>query len=79
MVSKIIQVRSKDSAFVYAIFESLEGMLSYSTLDRVLAAGTPGGHYCTLSLWIPKGYALDFEVILEGLRKKIPILENPTM
>ena len=71
MVSKIIQVRSKDSAFVYAIFESLEGMVSYSTI------GHPSvGPYCTLSLSIPEGFTADFEIILEGLRKKIPILEH---
>lgn len=32
-VFKKIRVRKEDSAFVYFILESLEGMTSYSTLD----------------------------------------------
>ena len=69
MIRKIIRVARSDSAFVYAILESLEGMASYSTvgdLDR---------GYRQIELHVSKGFAPEVDAALEGLRKRIPILE----
>ena len=74
MLSKVIRVHRKDSAFVYAILESLEGMASYSTLDS--AEG--GQAYRDLRLVIADGYIAEVEEVLNGLRKKFPVLELPT-
>ena len=67
-LSKIVRVRREDSAFVYAVFESLEGMVSVSTVnfDQL---------FCDLSLEIPDAFVSDMESVLEGLRKKMPIIE----
>ena len=70
MFSKTIRVHRRDSAFVYAILESLEGMASYSTLDNA-----PGHNYRDLALSIPEGFVEEIEVVLEGFRKKFPVLE----
>lgn len=70
MIRKIIRVHRKDSAFVYAILESLEGMTSFSTLPD-----HPGQDYRELELSIAPGFATEVEEVLNGLRKKFPILE----
>ncbi|MEW6057520.1 MAG: hypothetical protein AB1540_12985 [Bdellovibrionota bacterium] len=70
-VRKTIRVFARDSAFVYAIFESLEGMVSYSTLPDE----KPGQDYRDLSLFIPNGFTQEMDQVLEGLRKKFPVLE----
>ncbi len=65
----VIRVLKKDSAFVYAILESLEGMASYSTLSDELGRS----NYRDLELLIPLGYSEDVDLVLEGLSKKIPL------
>jgi hypothetical protein len=70
MIRKIIRVHRKNSAFVYAILESLEGMASFSTLPD-----EPGAAHRDLELHIPEPFLKEMEVILDGLRKKFPIVE----
>ena len=70
MIRKIIRVHRRDSAFVYAILESLEGMTSYGTLPDAKSHD-----YRLLELSISPGYAAEMEVILNGLRTKFPIIE----
>lgn len=70
VIQKKIRVHRKDSAFTYAILESLEGMASYSTLPD-----EPGQNYRDLALCIPEPFVLDIEIVLNGLRKKFSVLE----
>ena len=70
MVRKVIRIHRRDSAFVYAILESLEGMASYSTLPD-----SPGQAHRDLELSIPLHFTEDMKTILDGLRKKFPVLE----
>lgn len=74
MLRKIIRVHRRDSAFVYAILESLEGMVSYSTLSN--APGQNQLDYRELELSIAPGFAEEVETVLNGLRKKFPIIER---
>ena len=69
-VQKIIRVHRRDSAFVYAILESLEGMVSYSTLNSEASQD-----YRDLSLFIPYGFIQEVDQVLSGLRKRIFLLE----
>jgi hypothetical protein len=69
MIHKKIRIHRRDAAFVYAILESLEGMASYSTLDSGVS------DHRELKLLIAPGFAQDVETVLDGLRKKFPILE----
>ncbi len=71
MITKKIRLHKKDSAFAYAIFESLEGMLAFSTITNPSA----GSLYRDLELLIPESFLSDVEAILVGLQKKITILE----
>ena len=70
MIEKKIRLHKKDTAFVYAILESLEGMTIYSTMPD-----EPGSIHRDLKLWIPEGFVTDIEKILDGMRKKFPILD----
>ena len=70
MIEKRIRLHKKDTAFVYAILESLEGMTMYSTLPD-----EPGTIHRDLKLVIPEGFVSDIEKILDGMRNKFPILE----
>ena len=72
MIEKKIAVPIENSAFVYAILESLEGMAAYSTLNEKLD-DLP--NYCILRLLIPSSFEADLSEVLAGLRKKFPILE----
>ena len=67
MIRKIIRVRRRDSAFVYAILESLEGMTSFSTLSECNSQD-----YRELELSIVPGFAAEVETVLDGMRKKFP-------
>lgn len=60
----------RDSAFVYAILESLEGMASFSTLPD-----EPGQDFREIELAIPEGFALEIEEAVSGMRKKFPVVE----
>ena len=69
-IRKVIRVHRRDSAFVYAVLESLEGMTSYATLDDV-----PSQNYRELALTISPGFAVEVETVLDGMRKRFPIIE----
>jgi hypothetical protein len=69
MVRKTIRIHRQHSAFVYAILESLEGMTSYSTLPHSAV------NFCDLSLSIAPSFAQDVDKVLDGMRKKFPIVE----
>jgi hypothetical protein len=73
MIKKTIRLHRKDSAFVYAILESLEGMTSYSTLPDA-----PGESHRDLLLCIAPAFEKEIEATLEGMRKKFPIIELET-
>lgn len=72
MINKRIRIHKSQAAFIYCIFESLEGMVSYGTLDS-----EKGGQFCDLLLHIPVDCVTDISVLLEELRKEFPILEIP--
>ena len=69
-VKKLIRVHRRDAAFVYAILESLDGMTSFSTLPD-----KSGQDYRELELSISPEFVTDVETVLDGLRKKFPIIE----
>ncbi|MBI3543452.1 MAG: DUF4911 domain-containing protein [Deltaproteobacteria bacterium] len=71
-ITRIIRVHRRDAAFVYAILESLDGMTSFTTLPDA-----PGQDYRELELHVAPGFAADLETVLNGLRKKFPVLEIP--
>lgn len=61
-LTRIVRVKKSESAFVYAIFESYEGVLSYSTLDGDVHAG-----FRDLELSIPQSRAEEAQRLLDGL------------
>ncbi len=61
-VFKIVRVRKEDSAFVYCILESHEGITSYSTLD-----GQPGDAFRDLELRIPPDMLSEVLEVLKSL------------
>lgn len=74
---KRIRIRKQDSAFVYAIFEGLEGVIYHSTLDP--DTGTIGGqgfsgrrqglHYRDIELRFTPDHEKEVLSVLENLRK----------
>jgi len=73
-IFKIIRVRKEDSAFVYFILESHEGITSYSTLDH-----KPGDAHRDLELRIPPDFVSEVEELLKSLGEMIyelPASEN---
>ena len=78
MKRKIIRIHKKDSAFVYAILESLEGMVSYSTVEPSTDSNSSckaGSLTRDLELHIPFDFLDEVDEVLEGMRKKFPVLE----
>lgn len=69
VLSQRIRVRKEDSAFIYAILESHEGICSYSTLTA-----PNGALYRDLELQIPEGFKEEVGVVLGQLAKQ---LEDP--
>ena len=65
-IRKIIRVRKEDSAFVYFILESYEGITSYSTLDF-----KPGDAYRDLELRIPPDFLCETEDLLKRLGEMV--------
>jgi Domain of unknown function (DUF4911) len=59
-IRKKIRVRKEDSAFIYFILESYEGITSYSTLD--FKQGDP---FRDLELRIPPDFLLEVEDLLK--------------
>lgn len=70
MLTKTIRVHRRDSAFVYAILESLEGMASFSTLPDDKTQ-----NYRDISLSISREFVQELDIVLSGLRKRITVIE----
>ncbi len=58
---KVIRVKKEDSAYVYFILESYEGITSYSTLEF-----KTGDLYRDLELRIPPDFEQEVEVLLKS-------------
>lgn len=69
-VRRRIRVRKEDSAFVYCILESHEGITAYSTLD-----GEPHSPYRDLDLQIPPNFVEEVSEVLEQLGDLVYELE----
>ena len=69
-IRKVIRVHRRDSAFLYAILESLDGMTSFSTLPDA-----PGQEHREIELFISPESLADVNIVLDGMRKKFPIIE----
>lgn len=65
-VRRVIRVSKEDSAYVYAILESHEGIASYSTLDH--RVGEP---HRDLELLIPVSRLAEAERVLNELKELI--------
>ena len=65
-VVRKIRVRKEDSAFVYFILESYEGIVSYSTLDF-----KKGDAHRDLELRIPPDFVLEVEELMQRLGEMI--------
>lgn len=65
-IFKKIRVRKEDSAFVYNILESYEGITSYSTLDF-----NPGDAYRDLELRIAPDFEQEVVAVLKTLGEMI--------
>jgi len=61
-IKKVIRVRKEDSAFIYFILESYEGIASYSTLQ--FNVGDP---HRDLELRIPPDYLAEVEDLLKRM------------
>lgn len=57
---QVIRVKKEDSAFIYFILESYEGITSYSTLDHV-----PGDSYRDLELRTPPDFVSEVDQLLQ--------------
>jgi hypothetical protein len=68
---KKIRVKKEDSAFVYFILESYEGITSYSTLDF-----NQGDLHRDLELRIPKDFVPEVEDLLRHLGDLIYEIET---
>ncbi len=75
MLRRHFKVHRRDSAFFYAILESLEGYACFSTLDD---DGSDSA-FREVEVWIPLredgSGSEDISNILDGLRKKIVLIE----
>lgn len=69
-VFRTIRVRKEDSAFVYFMFESHEGIASYSTL-----AFKPGDAYRDLELRIPPDFVEEVDRLLAQLKGEFDVIE----
>jgi hypothetical protein len=61
-VRRTIRVKKEDSAFVYFILESLEGVTAYSTLDF-----SPQDAHRDLLLMVPPDFNSDMDRVLKDL------------
>lgn len=69
-VFRVIRVRKEDSAYVYFMLESNEGIASYSTL-----AFKPGDAHRDLELRIPPDFVPEVDSLLARLRGEIDVVE----
>ena len=70
-VFKLIRLRKEDTAFLYFLLESHEGICSYSTLD--FETGDP---YRVMELRIPPDFVAEVEDLLASLGDMVHELEN---
>jgi hypothetical protein len=70
-VRKKIRVKKEDSAFVYAILESYEGIAAYSTLDFKL-----GDPHRDLELLIPPDFVGEVESLCKRLGDMVYAIES---
>ena len=68
---KIIRVKKEDSAFVYFILESHEGITSYSTLPF-----NTGDAHRDLELSIPPDFLEEVEEVLKSLGEMVYLLPS---
>jgi hypothetical protein len=61
-LSKRVRVRKEDSAFIYFILESQEGVVAYSTLEH-----EPGDPHRDLEIFIPPDFREEAERVLASL------------
>lgn len=66
MARKVFRTRKQDSAYVYAILESYEGLVSYSTLD-----GQPADLHRDLEITFSPETEPDVSVLLNSLTEVI--------
>jgi hypothetical protein len=59
-----LRVKKEDSAFLYALFEAQEGIVSYSTLDTV-----PGALHRDLEVQIPPGNLDEVQSLVDEIRE----------
>ena len=71
-IKKVIRVKKEDSAFVYFILESHEGICSYSTL-----AFKTGDAYRDLELRIPPDMIQEVDEVLKSLGELIYEISIP--
>lgn len=64
-VRKVIRVSKSNSAYVYAILESLEGMTMYSTLD-----GRVEDRFCDLELLIAPDFVKEVTELIQIWKEK---------
>ena len=62
----VLRVRKEDSAYLYQVLESYEGLTNYSTLDD--GKGTP---YRDIALHIAPGLEQEVRRLVERLQKEI--------
>lgn len=65
-IQKRIRVRKEDSAYLYALLESYEGVASYSTLPH-----QTGDLFRDLELSIPSAFVTQVEELLQSLGEMI--------
>ncbi|MEO5969023.1 MAG: DUF4911 domain-containing protein [Bdellovibrionia bacterium] len=70
-IKRTIRVRKEDSAYIYFILESYEGITSYSTLD--FEVGSP---YRDLELRIPVDFLTEVEDLLKEFGELIYEIES---
>lgn len=74
-VVRRIRLHRKNSAFVYAILESLEGWVSFSTLDNVEHGGSNWNTaFRDLELYIPKDFEQDVAAVIESLQSRFEVI-----
>ena len=68
----IIRVRKQDSAFLYQLLESYEGLASFSTVTE--GKDLP---YRDIALHVAPDFAAEVEALVERLAKEIPLELRP--
>ena len=64
----VLRVRKEDSAYLYQVLESYEGLTNYSTLHR-----EKGHSHCEVVLHLAPDLRTQVEILVENLRSEIEI------